>query len=111
MFFPSRTYPMPLCSYNLSSLHDIQQIRVQRMAAAQLRLLRVLALELVADGIEQLHVALLRVLLERSDEGERHGARGLARDLCVLPVGEKDIVSEWSGGCVRECVERRRSCA
>ncbi len=56
------------------------------MTAAQLRLLRVLSVQLVADAVEQRHVALLRVLLERGDEGPGHGARGLAGDLRVLSV-------------------------
>lgn len=59
------------------ALHDIQQIHIQGMRAAQLRLLVVLALQLVADAVQQLYVALLRVLLERRDEGVRHGARRL----------------------------------
>ena len=50
------------------------------MAAAQLRLLRVLGCELVADAVEQLYVALLWVLLHCCDEGPGHGARGLSRD-------------------------------
>ena len=37
--------------------------RTERMTAAQLRLLGVLGLELVADAVEELDVALLRVLL------------------------------------------------
>lgn len=41
----------------------------QWMATAQLRLLRVLALQLIADAIQQLHVTLLRILLEGRDEG------------------------------------------
>jgi len=50
----------------------------ERVAARQLGLLRVPALvEEVADGIQQLDIALLGVLLERIDEGMRHSARGL----------------------------------
>lgn len=41
----------------------------QRMAATKLRLLLVFALELFTDAIEQLHVALVGVLLERIDKG------------------------------------------
>lgn len=63
-----------------------QQIGVQRVTAAQLRLLVVLALELVADAVEQLHVALLRVLAQRRHEGVRHGAGRFARDVGVGPV-------------------------
>ena len=53
------------------------------MTATQLRFLRVLGLELIADGIEQLHVALLRVFLQGGDESPGHGACGLAGDTCV----------------------------
>ena len=58
----------------------------ERMAARQLRLLRVFCFEHVAHAVEQLHVALLRVLPERRDEGPRHGARGLRGDGCVGAV-------------------------
>lgn len=55
------------------------------MTAAQLRLLLVLALELVADAIEQLDVALVWVLAERGDEGPRHGAGSLTADTGISP--------------------------
>ena len=54
------------------------------MAAAQLRLLRVFALQLVSDAVQQLHVALLRILLQGGNEGPRHGACGLAGNVRVL---------------------------
>lgn len=54
------------------------------MAAAQLRLLGILPLQFLPDAVQQLHVALLRVLLQRRDESPRHGARGLARDVRIL---------------------------
>ena len=57
------------------------------MTARELGLLGVLGLELVADAVEQLHVALLGPLLERRDERPRHGARGLGRDRRVGTVG------------------------
>jgi hypothetical protein len=56
------------------------------MAAAQLRLLLVLALELVTNAVEQLDVALVGVLAERRDEGPRHGARSFATNRCVGPA-------------------------
>jgi len=56
------------------------------MAAAELRFLVVFSLELGADAVEKLNIALLRVLLESVDEGPRHGARGLAGNGCVGPV-------------------------
>ena len=40
----------------------------QRMARTELRPLLVLARQLVADAVEQLHVALLLVLPQRGDE-------------------------------------------
>jgi hypothetical protein len=55
----------------------------QRMAAAQLRLLLVLALELFANAVEQLDVALVGVLAERCDERPGHGARSFATNRCV----------------------------
>lgn len=60
----------------------------KRMATAQLWLLRVLALQVVANAVEQLDVTLLRVLLERVDKGPRHGSSSLASDIGVLPVHE-----------------------
>lgn len=43
-------------------------MRTKWMTAAKLRLLRILVLELRANAVEQLHVALLRILLESGDE-------------------------------------------
>ena len=54
------------------------------MAAAQLWLLGILALELVPDAVQQPDVALLRIFLQRGNEGPRHGARRLTGDLGVL---------------------------
>lgn len=53
------------------------------MAAAQLRLLSVFGGQLVADAVEQLHVALLRVLLHGGDEGPGHGSGGLRCDVGI----------------------------
>ena len=50
----------------------------QRMAATQLRLLRILASQLVSDAIQQLNIALLRVLLQCGDKSPRHCARSLS---------------------------------
>src|SRR3569833_1199338 len=52
----------------------------QGMTARQLRLLSVLCLQDVANAVEQLDVALLRILLERGDEGPGHGTRRLGRN-------------------------------
>ena len=64
------------------------------MTAAQLRLLRVFTLQFVTDAVKQLHVALLGILLERGDEGPRHGARCLAGDLRVLPTQLQTRISK-----------------
>jgi len=63
------------------------------MTTAQLRLLGILALELGADAIEQLDIALARVLAQRGDKGPRHGPGGLAANGCIGAVGEQARVS------------------
>lgn len=55
------------------------------MAAAQLRLLRVLRLELVTDAVQKLDVALLRVLLQSRNESPRHSSGSLPGNVRVLP--------------------------
>jgi hypothetical protein len=50
------------------------------MTTAQLGLLAIFALELVADTVEELDVALVGVLLKTVDEGVGHCARGFALD-------------------------------
>ena len=67
------------------------------MAARELGLLGVPGLELIPDAVEQLHVALLGPLLERRDEGPRHGAGGLGSD-CRVGTGRR-----VSGDCVEWC--------
>lgn len=62
------------------------------MAAAQLRLLCILALELVANAVQQLHVALLGILLQGSDKCPGHSPGSLASDICVLTVSEMNFV-------------------
>lgn len=79
--------------------------RTERMTAAQLRLLGVLGLELVANAVEELDVALLRVLLQRRDEGPGHGSCGLAGDLCVLPISEKSLVIRSLTNIFKEYIE------
>ena len=66
-------------------------ILTKRMATRQLGLLGVAGLQLVADAVEQLDIALLRVLLEGGDEGPGHGARRLGGDGYV---GSGEGVSE-----------------
>lgn len=72
------------------------------MTAAQLRLLRVFTLQFVTDAVKQLHVALLGILLERGDEGPRHGARCLAGDLRVLPTQVQNRISKCKHTVVRK---------
>lgn len=62
----------------------------KRMAARKLGPLAVFAGELVADAVEELDVALLRVLLQGRDEGPRHGAGCLGGN---GRVGSDDEVS------------------
>lgn len=64
-------------------------VLTQRMAAAQLWLLGVFGLELVSDAVQQGDIALLWILLQRGDEGPRHGARGLTSYRCVLSTVQK----------------------
>lgn len=68
------------------------------MAARELGLLGVAGLQLVADAVEQLHIALLRVLFERRDKGPGHGARSLGGDGRVGSVGGE----RGEGGTVSE---------
>lgn len=55
------------------------------MAAAKLWLLRVFAFQLITNAVEQLNIALLRVLLERGDEGPAHGTSSLTADGRIRP--------------------------
>lgn len=50
------------------------------MTAAKLRLLRILALQHIANAIQELQIRLVGVLLDRRDEGPRHGTRSLRRN-------------------------------
>jgi len=50
-------------------LHDEEEVGIQGMTTAELWLLGVLSGKLVSNAIQQLDVALLRVLLQGSDEG------------------------------------------
>jgi hypothetical protein len=71
------------------------------MTTRQLRLLGVPCLQLVPDAVEELHVALLRVLLERRDEGPRHGSGRLRGD---CGVGSASFVSHCQlAGVCRMC--------
>ena len=54
------------------------------MTATQLRLLRVLGRQFISDAVQQLYIALMRVLLERRHKSPAHGARRLARNIGVL---------------------------
>lgn len=50
------------------------------MTTAQLRLLRILCLQLIPNTIKQLHIALLRILLHSRDERPAHRPRRLRRN-------------------------------
>lgn len=54
------------------------------MTTAQLWFLRILALQLITNIIQKLHIALLRILLQRRDERPRHRSCGLTPNLRVL---------------------------
>lgn len=54
------------------------------MATAQLWLLCVFAFQLVTDAVQQLHVTLLRVLLQSRNKRPRHGTSSLAPNLGIL---------------------------
>lgn len=69
---------------------DTKRKRTDWVTAGELRLLRILSLQHVADAVEQLHVALLGVRLDGRDEGPGHGTRGLG---CNGRVGSEISVS------------------
>ena len=50
------------------------------MTARKLGLLGVFRGQLVSDAVEELDVALLRVLLQRGDKSPRHGSSSLRSD-------------------------------
>lgn len=70
----------------LVKVKDERQMLTKWMAAAQLRLLRVLGLEFVTNAVEELDVALLWILLKSRHKSPRHGSSSLASDVCVLPI-------------------------
>ena len=74
------------------------------MTGTQLRLLRVFALKLVTNTVEQLDVTLLRVLPQGTDKGPRHGTSrlasngGICRGLVILATTPHDDIS-WRSLC------------
>lgn len=54
------------------------------MAATQLRLLAIFGRKLITNTIEQLNIALLRVLAKSSNESPRHSTSSLASNLSIL---------------------------
>jgi hypothetical protein len=84
--------------YHYKYLHHEQQVRVcfrsvrtcfecchkigltKRMTTGELGFLGITCLQLVTNGVQQLHVALLRILLQSSDESPRHSAGCLRCD-------------------------------
>lgn len=69
----------------LPHLTYMQGKLTKRVATGELRLLCVFCSQFVSDAVEQLNVALLRVLLESRNERPRHGASGLRSDSSVGP--------------------------
>ena len=67
----------------LRTLHNEEQIRINGMTRAQLRLLCILRGQNLTNRVKQLHVTLLRILLHSADESPWHGTRGLSVDRCV----------------------------
>ena len=86
-------------------LHDVEQVDIyhelvadstkcrnehgvltQRMTATQLRLLAILALKLIANAVQKLHVALIGVLLQAGQESPGHGARSLIGNRSIGPI-------------------------
>ena len=59
------------------------------MAAAKLWFLRILGRQLNPDAIQQLHIALLGILLQRIDESPRHGSSSFSSDRSILPAKRK----------------------
>lgn len=60
-----------------------QSILTQWMATAQLRFLIVFSSQFVSYAVQQLHIALLRVLLQRSEERPGHSAGGRSVLTCI----------------------------
>ena len=58
----------------------------QRVATGKLRPLCVFGGELVTNAVQQLNVALLRILLQRGNEGPRHGTSCLRSNRGIGPV-------------------------
>lgn len=59
------------------------------MTAAELWLLGVFCGKFVANAVEQLDVALLRILLHRRDESPRHSTSSLSGDGCISPIRQR----------------------
>jgi hypothetical protein len=87
--------------------HDEQEVGVKRVAARQLRLLRVLLGQLVTNAVEELDVALLRVLLQSADKGPGHGSSGLGSNGCVGTMKGEDVSKTSPRACA--CVNVSRS--
>lgn len=61
-------------------------VLTQGMATAELRLLGIFCSEFVADTVQKLDVALLRVFLHSIDESPRHCASSLCSDRSIGSV-------------------------
>ena len=69
---------------SVTSSHHIEQIRIEWMATAKLRLLRIIAFQLLSNAVEKLYVRLLGVSLKGGNKCPGHGARGLASNVGIL---------------------------
>jgi hypothetical protein len=67
----------------------VTQKLTKRMAAAQLRLLSILAVELRPNGIQQLQIRLLRPLFQRFDKCPAEGSTRLSVLERIGPAEEK----------------------
>lgn len=68
----------------LYSVWNETRLLTQWVRATQLWLLRILASQLVPNTVQELHIALMWVLLQGCDEGPAHGAGSLTSNTRVL---------------------------
>lgn len=82
-----------------------RDIHTQWVAARQLGLLSVLGCKDISNAVQELHVALFRVLLQSRNEGPRHGTSGLVGNCGIGAVKHglafdlrSSIGSYWRSG-------------
>lgn len=81
------------------ALHGEDQVEIDRVTGAELRLLLVLCTQDITDAVEQLKICLTRVRRQRCDEGKGHGSchaklgfTRISRGLVILASTEHDTV-------------------